>query len=395
MIIIHWMKISRAILLGMILLSLQVNSSATFAQTNSTLVREVRVMEAEKMGVSNTAGLFFSPRANAFYVMDGKKRGQANTDLIKLSPFADRVGSARIAAAINDPRTMAFDRRFNRLVIYQSSSNQLIEVQEKSDGNLDPRTMVRQNARRFGLQNPQGLTIDPVNGHLFFLDATGPRLVHVEPAPDGTFNTAVISEVDLRSFGLKDVRGIALDPTTSHLHLLTVKTLYELTQAGQVVATRDLTEFGFKDPQGIVFAPSGDLTDNPSEISLYITEQGAAATPITNAIGNASAPTPGGIVELSFTALAAPAATTAEGTLIRTIDTSQFSPPSPDPSGLAYLPDSGTLLISDGEVDEMPPYFAGVNLFEVSLSGSLLHTFTTTSFSDEPAGVEVNPVNRH
>ncbi|HEU4356093.1 MAG TPA: hypothetical protein VFT27_10935, partial [Actinomycetota bacterium] len=46
-------------------------------------------------------------------------------------------------------------------------------------------------------------------------------------------------------------------------------------------------------------------------------------------------------------------------TLIQIIDTSSFSPPSPDPSGLAVKP-NGKLLMSDGEVDETP-IFAGKN----------------------------------
>jgi hypothetical protein len=42
---------------------------------------------------------------------------------------------------------------------------------------------------------------------------------------------------------------------------------------------------------------------------------------------------------------------TAGFVLIQTIATSAWSPPSPDPSGIAYIPDSGDLLICDGEID--------------------------------------------
>ena len=87
------------------------------------------------------------------------------------------------------------------------------------------------------------------------------------------------------------------------------------------------------------------------------------------------------------------AATTVSAVWERTIQTSQFSPPSPDPSGIAYIP-GGTLLISDGEVDEMPPYFTGKNLFEVSLDGSLLGTLTTLPFTDEPGGVAYDPLSK-
>ncbi len=83
-----------------------------------------------------------------------------------------------------------------------------------------------------------------------------------------------------------------------------------------------------------------------------------------------------------------------QATLERIIETSAFSPPSPDPAGLTYIPDSDRLLICDSEVDEMPPYFAGVNLFDVTLSGQLVGTLTTIPFSHEPTGVSFDPVSR-
>jgi hypothetical protein len=80
--------------------------------------------------------------------------------------------------------------------------------------------------------------------------------------------------------------------------------------------------------------------------------------------------------------------------LVQTIDTSQFSPPSPDSAGIAYLTSSNTLLMSDSEVDEMT-IWSGANLFEMTLQGSLLRTSDTISFSKEPTGVAYNPVNGH
>src|SRR3989338_3927196 len=75
--------------------------------------------------------------------------------------------------------------------------------------------------------------------------------------------------------------------------------------------------------------------------------------------------------------------------LIKTFDSSVFSPPSPDPAGITYLP-ADRLLISDSEADEMS-IFAGINLFEISLEGNLLRTSNTVSFSHEPTGVSFDP----
>jgi hypothetical protein len=74
-------------------------------------------------------------------------------------------------------------------------------------------------------------------------------------------------------------------------------------------------------------------------------------------------------------------------TLVQVLDASSFSPPSPDPSGLAAMP-SGKLLMSDGEVDETP-WFEGRNVWKLNAEGDVLSTFKTTRFSIEPAGLEV------
>lgn len=78
----------------------------------------------------------------------------------------------------------------------------------------------------------------------------------------------------------------------------------------------------------------------------------------------------------------------AVSTLIRTIDTSAFQPPSPDPSGLGFLRGSPSLLVSDGEVNETP-LFTGDNLYRVHFDGRLIRSRTTIAFSDEPSGVEL------
>jgi hypothetical protein len=101
-----------------------------------------------------------------------------------------------------------------------------------------------------------------------------------------------------------------------------------------------------------------------------------------------------GDIDESFSQLATADAYTYVASLIQTIDTSLFSPPSPDPTGIAYLESSDTLLVSDSEVNETDLY-TGTNLFEMTLSGTLVFTSTTEDFSDEPEGVCHNPDDGH
>lgn len=192
-----------------------------------------------------------------------------------------------------------------------------------------------------------------------------------------------MKELGLEQIGLVEASGIAFNPGDGHLYLLNAaaEVLYELTEAGQLVAIRDLSAFNLVVPEGMVFAPSRDQTDDAAQMSLYMADSGQD----------------GQIIEFSLIAPPAVAwpVSTIEATLVRTIKTSQFSPPSPDPSGLVYLVSANTLLISDSEVNEIPELFTGDNLFEATLSGNLINTSTTTGFSVEPAGLAFNTKNGH
>ncbi|TDU84056.1 PKD domain-containing protein [Kribbella voronezhensis] len=88
------------------------------------------------------------------------------------------------------------------------------------------------------------------------------------------------------------------------------------------------------------------------------------------------------------------AAANVTASLVRTVLTSNFNPPSPDPSGITYNSDRDTLLISDAEVDEVS-IFHNVNLYETSRAGVLQDTGVTTSYTHEPAGIGYNPANKH
>jgi hypothetical protein len=101
--------------------------------------------------------------------------------------------------------------------------------------------------------------------------------------------------------------------------------------------------------------------------------------------------------------------------LVRIIDTSIFNPcvsncppdtnprwdpSSPDPAGIDYWepnPNTKRLFIVDSEVDEMQNYYDGKNVFQSTTVGELKpnETCDTTSYTNEPTGVAINPNNKH
>ena len=84
---------------------------------------------------------------------------------------------------------------------------------------------------------------------------------------------------------------------------------------------------------------------------------------------------------------------------MRTTQTYKWSPSSPDPDGITYVPSANQLIVADGEVDEISALFTTKqNIFRTSLAGALQGTMSTVipvSFTKEPTGVSYNPNNGH
>ncbi|MGH3064810.1 MAG: cadherin domain-containing protein [Gaiellaceae bacterium] len=361
------------------------------------VARSVHMLESDRTEIVSPGGLAFSASSRSFHVVSARQSGSADTEVVRLTPFAasqasDRAGSARIAAALADPVNLAFDERRNRLLLLDNA-DRLLEVSVDAGGDLDPRTLVRRNGLRLDLQ-AEGMTVDPASGVVYVLDAVQPRLLRIEPAPDGSLDAATTSELDLSGRGFGSPRGLAFDPQTGHVHLRGGQRLYELTSAGETVATHDLSTLGLATPEGMTFAPSGDRTDDPAVLSLYVADSGTGASP-------------GQIVELSLASLVATPPINFTSALVNTVNMGALVPPSTDPSGITYVPATDRLLVSDGEVEETVngiTHFQGANVWELNRAGLSLNRTANISnvppgvvvpVTNEPAGAGFNPNNGH
>jgi hypothetical protein len=134
-------------------------------------------------------------------------------------------------------------------------------------------------------------------------------------------------------------------------------------------------------PRAMAFARTSDRTDGRSARHLYIADRGTGET-----------------VEIAFDtqrfSASYAAVTTERAPLLRTIATSGWAPPSPDPSGIVYDEPADAFLVADSEVDEMTIY-QGTNLWTTP-RGALSATggTNTTRFSKEPTGIALNPADR-
>ena len=384
-----------------------------FAQAQPPFIGLIQEMEPEKTGLTHPSGIAYSSHANAFYVVEiptDPKITPGISVIKSISVLGQETGSTLINLAIENPINLTMDDRTGRLLIYQASTQQLIELSENPAGRLDPNTLVSHKVN-FGLTNPQGMTFDPVHGYLFFLDIVGPRLTRVQLTPEGSSIDLMIDSTLLQLAGDISLRGIAYDSSTGNLHVVSPgeHKLYELTTNGDVVAIRDLSGLNLSNPQGIVFAPSGDQTDNLALLNLYLADSGIQPASAVNTLpneSNSSLTTQGWINELS---LIQPERfnfiNVFQSTLVRTVDMAAYSPPSSDSSGLTYIDSRNTLLMTDGEVEETVSgitHFMGANTWEVNLDGTVVRTAnlstvppTVVPMTNEPTGVSWNPANGH
>jgi hypothetical protein len=187
------------------------------------------------------------------------------------------------------------------------------------------------------------------------------------------------------------LRGLGVHPRTGHrfVYAPTTRTLWELDAAGAPLTQRDLTGFGLDDVRAMVVAPSADSTDAADRMSVYLADAGRL---------QGGAAVGGGVYEV---VLSAPQRASGIGilavdsvSLVNTINTGagsgNWSPDSPDPSGLAYNSTLDRLVAVDGEVEENTGAgWHNANGWFATRSGSTTSTFNTTTLqpsNKEPVG---------
>ncbi len=174
-------------------------------------------------------------------------------------------------------------------------------------------------------------------------------------------------------------RRSAYDRSRRVAYTLAGRRLVARPRSGGLRTVIDLRPAGVRRPRGITIARSGDRTDARRVRHVYVVERDR-------------------VVEIGFEVRAVPASAAAVARvvapLLRTVETSAWSPASPDPSGITFDAANSRFIVADSEVEEMGIY-QGANLWTVPV-GSLQGTGsgTTTRFSKEPTGISLDPGSR-
>ena len=376
--------------------------SWVLAQHEMRYFSSAHAADTSDFGIENPEGMTYFSDTDSFVVWGSDK----SENVIRLGEESSR--NTNLAKHISNPLGASFDNYSNSLFVLGAENLEMLKMNARgrtSSALFDKSTSF--NIASLELQDVQGMTSDPNTGRIFILDASKGQILAVSPNPlDGfdMINVAShrISRVDLESISQSRLRGVAFNPTNDHLYVGSPdeRKVYEVTETGEWISTYDVSSLDLENPSAMLFAPSQDSTDDSSIMDLYILDRGQSSESqsslLTEQMGISQQ---GQIVELSLQAPAAlpPGTPLLSTTLEHVIDTSKaaWNPSSPDPAGVDYWPLTGRLLISDSEVEEMPNYYQGKNVFQSTTSGTLVNTCDTTSFTNEPTGVAINPNNNH
>lgn len=300
-----------------------------------TLLRE---LYSNEFGVRQPEGLTFSYE-NPALVLVGPE-ADAGTKVVEVTTLEDQLSTERVPDL--DPEAATLD--------------------PATDEPTDVSDVVN-------VTNPAGATFDPATGARYVLDAATRTIYRT--AADGGVTRIVLGDAVVGR-----LQGLAFNPSDGLLYVAApeLNQLYGVNSTGAVQVTYSLRDAEVVDLRAIVFAPSTDNTDPRGTNNLFIADAGT-----------------GRIAETTLAPVAV-AAATQSATLVKTIATSNLSPGSPDPSGIAYIASLDRLWITDGEVDETTGAgYHGVNMWGVTRAGAKVAQGTTVGFSNEPTGAGYDP----
>ncbi|HEX5094854.1 MAG TPA: putative Ig domain-containing protein [Acidimicrobiia bacterium] len=345
-----------------------VADAAAAAPAPSMAAREVRTTWTSEIGVDRPEGVTYVPGRDELLVASPSETGTA---VARLETDGEPKGDFALPP-ISDVATLAYDPTSDQLagvdgqdVVVAPAPTQGNAATTPVDGGAD------------ALAEPSGSSFDPATGTWYVLDAGHNVIV---ASAEGAAPESEPQSIPMPQLAGKTLRGVAFNPQDGLLYVGSPdeNLLYAVDTSGAVVQSYDLTGLGLRDAGSMTFAPSADPTDAASTQHLYVADSGD-----TTQLGS--------VMELTLAAEPVLAAAVVDdtGTLVQTIDTSKFSPGSPDPSGVTYLPGKDRLMLCDSEVEETTGAgYHGVNMWEINRNGAVTDTGTTyPAISKEPNGV--------
>lgn len=315
----------------------------------------LHVVHEIALDVESPSGLVYLPGSRTLGVVNSADSGAL---LHQVSLFGDAAGTSELpvdradavaTGAAADADLVALDRIGRILSLVSRSPSGAIEA-----------VVDTIDLRSADIGEITALDVDPRTQEIVVADSADQRLIRIpmRDLPRGRSGIGELIGACGADIQIDDIAGMAVHPSDGHVFTVSADgaVLREHDPAGRLLSERPMTDLLLPQITGLAFGPTADVTDAEDAQHLYLltTESGSSA-----------------IVGVSFDAAPAPpaAAPRVPGALAARIGTSELSPPSSDPGGIAFDRANNRLIITDSEIDELPE-FAGHTIFELRADGT-------------------------
>jgi DNA-binding beta-propeller fold protein YncE len=223
------------------------------------------------------------------------------------SSLVNVIDTSRFAPASPDPAGLAYVEETDSLLISDSEVNEMGIFQNVNVWETTQAGTVLETSVTTAFSNePTGIAVDPISGHLFFSDDTGTRSIYeVDLGGDDLLGTGddVVTSFPTSDFGSQDPEGVAFAPGLHHLFVAdgVNNEIYEIDPGANgvfdgappsgddVVLQFDTLSLGLPDPEGVEYNPDDDtlLIVGDADVVLETMRDGTVVREIGIAEANA------------------------------------------------------------------------------------------------------------
>ena len=165
-----------------------------------------------------------------------------------------------------EPTGVAYDSVNKRLFVSDDDLNRIFVIAGPGADNLwgtsddGGRTVFSSSA--VGATDNEDVAYDSKRNNVVLVDGVNNELYRVTPGPDGAFNGPapagddVVTHSDLERFGINNPEGVTYDPVRDVIVVVDDKGLWEMDTSGALIDSVDLRSLGLKLAAGVAVAPA-------------------------------------------------------------------------------------------------------------------------------------------
>lgn len=235
------------------------------------------------------SGIAWDPVANRLIVVDSEVEEMTiyqDVNVYELDLQGALTGSGNITPPApgfsNEPTGLSLDPVSGHLFVTDDRLDTVFRVASGADGDFgtgDDVIVSRVRTSDFGSSDPEDVAFDTATGDLFTVDGAGREVYRISPGSNGAFDGVppggddTTSHFDTARFGAMGSEGLGYDSARDSLLVVDpmTKKIYETSKTGTLLGTIDLAAANTRHAEDVVLAPAGT---EPGQTNMYVVDRG-------------------------------------------------------------------------------------------------------------------------